>query len=70
MRSGDKTRNSDVCSVTQVVFLGEGVKALDNFRVWRWITRITLPVKADRKCEYMSTSLAQILYHGTYKDEG
>jgi len=60
MRSGNKTRNADVCSVTQVVYLAEGIEVLDDFEVWRWITRTTLPAKADRKCEYMSTSLAQI----------
>ena len=62
MRSGNKTRNADVCSVTQVVYLAEGIKVLDDFEVWRWITRttVTLPAKADWKCEYMSTNLAQI----------
>ena len=61
MRSGDKTRNDDVCSITQVVLLGEGVKVLDNFQIWRWITRITVPANADWKCEDIFTSLAQLL---------
>ncbi len=60
MRSGNKTRNGDMCIVTQVVYLAEGIKVRDDFEVWRWITRTSLPAKADRKCEYMSTSLAQI----------
>lgn len=49
-----------MCSVTQVIYLAEGIKVLDDFEVWRWITTATLPAKADRKCEYMSTNLAQI----------
>jgi len=61
MRSGDKTRNGDVCSITQFVFLGEGVKVLDNIQIWRWITRTTVLANADRKCENTFTNLAQLL---------
>ena len=61
MRSGDKTRNGDVRCITQVVFLCEGVKVLDNFQIWRWVTRTIALTNADRKCENNFTSLAQLL---------
>jgi hypothetical protein len=50
-----------VCTITQVVLLAEGAKVLENFQIWRWITRINVLANADRKCEDIFTNLAQLL---------